>query len=99
MQKHPSPGMQLTRRGAAFRVRQLLGELHLLVGSFPDLRDVFDADELPLAFILRRDSRLMKASSQRRERLPLAANDTVRRRTMRSRRQSRRGRRKQMSDE
>jgi hypothetical protein len=91
--------MQLTQRGAAFRVRQLLAELHLLVGSFPDLHDAFDADELPLAFILRRDSRLMKASPLRRERLALPANDPVRRRTMPSRTQSRRGRRKQMSDE
>jgi hypothetical protein len=91
--------MALTRGGAAFRVRQLLGELHLLVRSFPDLRDAFDADELPLAFILRRDSRLMKASPQRREKLPLGANDTVRRRTMRSRTRRRRGPRKQMSDE
>ena len=68
MQKHSLPRMHLTRRGAALRVRQLLGELHLLVGSFPDLRDAFDADELPLAFILRRDSRLVKASPQRRDR-------------------------------
>ena len=99
MQKHASPGGQLTRRGAPLRVRQLLGELQLLVGSFPDLRDAFDADELPLAFILRRNSRLMKASPPQRERLPLPAHDTVRRRTMRSRTQNRRGRRKLMSDE
>jgi hypothetical protein len=99
MQKHSSPEMQLTQRGAAFRVRQLLAELQLLVGSFPDLHDAFDADELPLAFILRRDSRLMKRSPQRRERLALPVNDQVRRRTMRSRAQSRRGPRKQMSDE
>ena len=99
MQKHSSPGMQLTQRGAAFRVRQLLGGLHLLVGSFPDLHDAFDADELPLVFILRRDSWLMRASPQRRERLPLPADGQVGRRTMRSRTQSRRGRRKQMSDE
>ena len=50
--------VQLTTRGVAFRLRQLLDEFHLLIGSFPDLRDAFDADELPLAFILRRDSRL-----------------------------------------
>jgi hypothetical protein len=98
MQKHSSPKMQLTQRGAAFRVRQLLAELHLLVGSFPDLRDAFDPDELPLAFILRRDSGLMNASAQRPERLALPANDPVWRRTMRSRTQSRRGRRKQISD-
>ena len=99
MQKHRSPGMQLTQRGAAFRVRQLLDELHLLMGSFPDLHDAFDADELPLAFILRRDSRLMKGSPEPREQFSPRPNDPVRRRTTPSRAQSRRGRRKQMSDE
>lgn len=99
MQKDSSREMQLTRRGAVSRVRQLLGELHLLMGSFPDLHDAFDADELPLAFILRRDSRLLKASPQRRERLLRDANDSVRPPTMPSLTQSRRGRRKQMPDE
>ena len=99
MQKHSAPGMQLTQRGAAFRVRQLLDELHLLIGSFPDLHDACDADELPLAFILRRDARLVKGSPERRERFSPRANGPVRRRTMPSRAHSRRGRRKQMSDE
>lgn len=58
MRKHLSPMMQYAERRAAFRLRQLLSELQLLMGAFPDLRDAFDADELPLAFILRRDSRL-----------------------------------------
>ena len=89
--------MQRTRRGAAFRVRQLLDELHLLMGSFPDLHDAIDADELPLAFILRRDSRLMKGSPGPRERFSLLATDPVGRRTMPSHTKGRRGRRKQMS--
>ena len=58
MQTHSSPSMQLTKRRAAFRLRQLLDECHLLLGSFPDLQDAFDPDELPLEFIFRRDSQL-----------------------------------------
>ena len=56
MSKDSSHGLQLARRAAAFRLRQLLGHLSLLVSAFPDLRDAFDPDELPLAFILKRDS-------------------------------------------
>jgi hypothetical protein len=63
---------------------------------FPDLHDAYDADELPLAFILWRDSRLTKGTP--RERVPLRANDPVRRRKVPSRTRSRRGRRKQMTD-
>lgn len=99
MHKFPAPVMPLTRRGAAVRVRQLLSELHLLTRSFPDLHDAFDADELPLAFILRRDSRLVKGSPEPPERFSPRTDDPVRRPIMPSRAQSRRGRRKQMSDE
>lgn len=99
MRKHSSPVMRVTERGAAFRVRQLLAELRLLMQSFPDLHDAYDADELPLAFIFRRDSRQMKASPEPRKRVSPLANDPVRRGTMPSRTHSRRGRRKQMSDE
>lgn len=98
MHKH-APVMQLTKRRAAFRLRQLLDELHLLLASFPDLHDAVDADELPLAFILRRDSRLTKASAGPRQTSSPRANDPVRRRTASLRTQSRRGRRKQMSHE
>jgi hypothetical protein len=36
--------------------RQLLNEVHVLIGSLPDLRDAIDPDELPIAFILERDA-------------------------------------------
>jgi hypothetical protein len=98
MHKHSSPVRRLTKRGAAFRLRRLLDEFHLLMGSFPDLRDAFDADELPLAFILRRDSRLTRASAGPRQTFSRRANNWVPRRTMSST-QSRAGRGKQMSDE
>jgi hypothetical protein len=48
--------LQITRRAAALKLRQLIDELHLLTSAFPDLRDAFDPDELPIEFILKRDS-------------------------------------------
>ena len=38
-------------------VHRLLDEIHLLTMAFPDVRDAFDADELPISFILERDFR------------------------------------------
>ena len=99
MHEHPSPVMQLTKRRAAFRLRQLLDEFHLLMGSFPDLQDAFDADDLPLAFILRRDSRLTEASAGPRQTFAPRGDNPIRRRTMSSRTHSRGCRRKQMFDE
>jgi hypothetical protein len=97
MEKHLSP-TQLTKR-AAFRSRQLLDQFRLLIGCFPDLHEAFDADELPLAFIVRRDSRLTEAGAGPRPTFLPRGNTSVRRQTMSSRTQSRAGRRKQMSDE
>ena len=56
MDKRSSHRLQITRRAAAIRLRQLIDEFHLITSSFPDLRDAFDPDELPIEFILRRDS-------------------------------------------
>lgn len=90
--------VQLTRGRAKFRLRQLLDELHLLIGSFPDLHDAFDADELPLAFILERDSRLTADHAGPRKTFTTRKNP-VNPRTTLSRTHNRGGRRKQMSDE
>ena len=56
MTRHSWHTLQVVKRAAAFRLRQLWDELAMLMGSFPDLRDAFDPDELPLEFILKRDS-------------------------------------------
>jgi hypothetical protein len=56
MNKHSSQLLQLTRRRAGFTLHQLIDEIQLLTVAFPDLRDAFDADELPIAFILKRDA-------------------------------------------
>jgi hypothetical protein len=98
MEKHSSL-VKLTKRRAALRLRHLLDEFHLLMASFPDLQDSFDADELPLAFILQRDSRLSEPVIQQSETLSRRPNNSDRRRP-RSPSTPNRGRpRKQMSDE
>lgn len=48
--------VQPAPRQRALSLRQLLGEIHVLIGSFPDLHEASDPDELPIAFILRRDA-------------------------------------------
>ena len=44
------------KAGAMARFHELVSELSALTSAFPDLSDAFDADELPVQFILRRDS-------------------------------------------
>jgi hypothetical protein len=45
--------LDLARRGAEARYRELVAELKMLAQAFPHLRDSFDGDELPVNFILR----------------------------------------------
>jgi hypothetical protein len=99
MEQHSLPMMQLTRDRAAFRLRQLLDEFQVLVGSFPDLHDAFDPDDLPLAFILRRDSRLPQGSVEPSMPFSARPDDAVRRQTRSSRTARHRDRRKQTPDE
>lgn len=56
MAKHPPHILELARRGAALRLQELLNELELLVDLFPDLKDTFDPDELPVSFIMKTDA-------------------------------------------
>ena len=48
----------------ALSLRQLLDEVHVLIGSLPDLHDASDPDELPIAFILMRDSLRSERNTQ-----------------------------------
>ena len=69
MPKHSSHILESARRNAELRFRDLLQEARLLVQLFPDLRDAFDADELPISFIVARGSgRLRKTQDARRRR-------------------------------
>jgi hypothetical protein len=54
MAKHSSHILELARRGADVRYRELLAELKMLTVSFPHLRDAVDGEHLPVNFILRR---------------------------------------------
>ena len=56
MTRHSWHTLQVVKRAAALRLRRLWDKLAILTASFPDLRDAFDPDELPLEFILKRDS-------------------------------------------
>jgi hypothetical protein len=53
MAKHSAHILDLARRGAETRFRELMDEAKVLVQSFPHLRDAFDPDELPITFRLR----------------------------------------------
>ena len=72
MAKHSSHILELARRGAALRLHELANELDILFSAFPDLRDAFDADELQVSFIMRRDARRARAKAVTRQR-PMSA--------------------------
>ena len=57
MDKRFSHLLQLGRRGAERRFGELINELRFLFTSFSHLSDAFDADGLPLSFIIKRDAR------------------------------------------
>jgi hypothetical protein len=58
-----------------------MNELAFLVSSFPHLRDSFDADELPVSFIMKRDSRRAQAKAVRPQKpAPAAVKKAVSRR-------------------
>jgi len=56
--------LELARKGAEGRLRELIDEAKALAKSFPHLRDSFDPDELPITFRL-------KSAAERPERRAL----------------------------
>jgi uncharacterized protein (DUF2461 family) len=68
MDKKFSHLLQLGRRGAERRFGELINELSFLFASFPHLSDAFDADDLPLPFIIKRDARDARVKTPRRHR-------------------------------
>ena len=71
MAKHSSHILELAKKGADVRLRELVDEIKMLTVAFPHLRDSFDSDELPLKFILREASE--KAAGARRKRRKISA--------------------------
>jgi hypothetical protein len=94
MSTQSSRMLKITKQAAAFRLRQLLNEIGMLMGSFPDLRDAFDPDELPLEFILKRDSQTERVVRAMPARLGATSRGTLARAV-----EHRGGQRKQISDE
>ena len=80
MAKHSSHILELARRGADARFRELLDELNFLTLSFPHLRDSFDKDDLPVKFILRRgrdQARAVAAPKRKRRKMSAAARKAI----------------------
>ena len=70
--------LELARKGAETRYRELIREAKLLIGSFPHLKDAFDADELPIAFRLRSASeRAERRAMGRRAKWSAAQREAV----------------------
>ncbi len=57
---------ELARHGAVARLRDLAHEARLLVDMFPDLRDAFDPDELPVDFLIARGASSASSTAPRR---------------------------------
>ena len=53
MPKQPSHILTLARRGAEARFRELVDEAKNLLDLFPNLRDAYDPEELPISFIIK----------------------------------------------
>jgi hypothetical protein len=73
MPKHSSHILELARRGADARFRELIDELNMLTLSFPHLRDAVGRDDLPINFILRRGRDKADAGAAPRKRRELSA--------------------------
>lgn len=73
MAKHSSHILELARRGAEVRLRELLDELKRLTVSFPDLQDAVDGEDLPVNFILRRGGEKAGAIQTERTRRKMSA--------------------------
>ena len=65
-------------RGAEAQLRDLMMEAKLLLQLFPHLKDSFDKDELPIAFIMKKDAgRLTKGKARRRKGMSASARKAV----------------------
>jgi hypothetical protein len=51
----PAPRtLEIAKRNAEARFRELVDELRLLTVAFPHLREAYDPEELPVSFLLKR---------------------------------------------
>jgi hypothetical protein len=74
----PASTLEVAKLNAEARFRELMDELRLLTMSFPHLREAFDPEELPIAFLLKR-------GADRAARRPRRATKSLAKRTDRTR--------------
>ena len=89
MPKYPAHVLELAKRGAEIRLRELAQEAKLLIDLFPHLRDAFDKNELPISFILARGSG--RLTTRGGKRMSAAARKAVSARMKRYWRERRKG--------
>jgi transcriptional regulator of aromatic amino acid metabolism len=77
MPKHSSHILELAKRGADARFRELLDELNVLTLSFPHLRDAVDGEDLPVKFILRRGRDKANAAPRKRRTMSAKARKAI----------------------
>jgi hypothetical protein len=77
MPKHSTHILELARRGADARFRELLDEFKMLMVSFPHLRDAIDRDELPVKFLLRKGRDNAVGTSVKRRTLSAKARKAI----------------------
>lgn len=72
--KHPTRAhlLELAKHGAQAQLSDLLHEMRMILELFPDLRDSFDADELPVRFLLKRGATKRQMSAAARARISAA---------------------------
>ena len=75
--KHDPRLYELAKLGAKAQLSDLLHEAKLLLGLFPDLRDSFDSDELPLNFIIAKGSGTLKKTRPKRKPMSAAEKKAV----------------------
>jgi hypothetical protein len=64
MSKPSSHILELAKRGAEVRLRELSHEAKALLTVFPHLHDAFDDDELPVSFVIARESGRLKRTDR-----------------------------------
>ena len=68
---------ELAKRGAELRLRELVQEAKNVIDLFPHLRDSYDKDELPLSFIMAKDSGRVTRGNRTRKRMSAGARRAV----------------------
>src|SRR5689334_11713971 len=76
-QKHNPRVYELAKVGAESQMRDLLREVQQLLELFPHLRDSFDKDELPISFIMAKDSGRVTRRNGKRKPMSAAGRRAV----------------------